>query len=122
MANDDKTALATTELPTRKDYLRRTLEVVTVEKWGEVVTTAVAHAVAGDPQARKWVSDQLGMAQSQLTVHLHADFERGASRSVLTAGTVRTMTTEDLRLIADDLKAKRLTVAKDVTPKKDGGA
>ena len=37
MANDDALTRPNTELPTRKDYLRRTLEVVTVEKWGEVV-------------------------------------------------------------------------------------
>lgn len=124
MATDDKTALATTNLPARMDYLRRTLEIVTVDEWGAVVNTTLQLAKAGDHMARRWLADQLGMAQSaQLNIKIQANLEAMSQRARVTAENVRGLSTGDLQALASVAKENRRRMGGgdvvDVTPERE---
>src|SRR5262245_12513652 len=41
------------------DYLAALSEAVTLERWGEIVATAIAQAIAGDAKAREWLGSYL---------------------------------------------------------------
>ncbi len=52
---------------TEEQYLKRMAKIVTIGDWDKVVHTAVARAKAGDPVARKWLSDYLIGSPTQRT-------------------------------------------------------
>jgi uncharacterized small protein (DUF1192 family) len=49
-----------TKKPTRKDYLRRATEIVTVEEWTKLVEAIIKRAQAGDEDALRWLRKQAG--------------------------------------------------------------
>lgn len=101
-------------LPTRVDYLRRTLEIVTVEEWDKCVRTYLALAQAGDHKALRWVTEQVGMAHAnQLHITLEAQARpvvanlRETQRTLLGRLTLAAMGSDDPRAIGGALQAMR---------------
>jgi hypothetical protein len=114
---------AATNLPTRADYLRRTLEIITVDEWSAVVNTALQFAKAGDHQARAWLSHQAGMGQQAGQVHINIQSSLEATHGrALTAANLRHLSKEDLQVLAQaarDRYARRDGDVVDVVPPKE---
>lgn len=102
-------------LPTRVDYLRRTLEIVTVEEWDKCVRMHLALAQAGDNKALRWLTEQVGMAHAnQVHITLEAQARpvgtpslKDTQRTLLGRLTLAAMGSDDPRALAASLQAMR---------------